>query len=1164
MPLPIRFLARLAGLLVVALPISAPAATYQVLLKGETVADANERTPGSAAAKSAAGKARQDQIGAQHADLEAKIAAEGKVRVIGTTETLVNSILVLAEPADLESLRRLPGVDRVERVQELERHTRTSVPFIGAPLVWQSATPGLTGRGIRIGIVDSGIDYTHAAFGGTGTPAAFAANNPTFIEPGTFPTSKVLGGRDFAGDGYDASGVDGTPSPSPDSDPLDPQANGHGSHVAAIAAGFGVLDTGATFAGPYGTHIYTNTFLVGPGVAPESKLYALKVFGRRGTTSLVPLALNAAADPNGDGDTSDRLDVVNLSLGSGFAVEGNDPQITAINRLASLGCVVVISAGNAGNTHYVLGSPGASARAITVANTFDDGSTSSTITVTAPVEVVGDYSAVEGAFTFRIAEAGTISAQVVQSLPLNACLDGDNGLISNGPALSGKIALIDRGTCFFVNKVRAAQEAGAVAVIMVNNVDGFPFPMGGTGDTSDIRIPGVMISRADGAVLRRRLADGLFVTFEPRAATVRPELADQLADSSSRGPVAFSSRLKPDIAAPGSSIPSARAGFGNESILQTGTSMSAPHVAGAAAILKQIRPTWSSAEIKAVLMNTAARTANGDGVPYPESKVGAGRVSLPAAATTTVIARNDAAPDEVSLSIGYLELSGPYSDERRIRITNKGTTPATLNISVSNSIGAAVAWLVPSTNVIKVSAGQERVVSFTFHANPANVEDDPTTPDNQGERLRPKMPEASGQIWFRSSTVAIHVPWHSIIRPVSLAQAGATQIGLPSGPVASIPVPTRRPATNTTGLVGVFQLGSTSGNRGLSGPAGAGDALAIGAASDFGQTRDLSTARIFLGLATAGRWVTPQSTFYSLDFEVDVDLDGNPDFRVVNTTGGNINANKLADDRVANDFLVSAVQSLDGGGVVEGSVLNVLDPRQLDTAVFQNAVLVHGVPASALGLSPANTRFRYRAVLAASGGSETTGWSEFDLAAPLVDATAWGIEGSPWQREGSGIRVSVTRSANPADILLLHLHNPVGSQVELVRVDPSTPDTDRNGLVDVQELLYFPTLGAVGSADPDGDGLTTSFELGSGTNPLNAASGFRAGPVTRGSGANPSVAPVFSCRTVPGRRYGVLRAPAPGGPYLSIATGLVATREELGFVDPAPPAAGAYYRFVAE
>lgn len=90
---------------------------------------------------------------------------------------------------------------------------------------------------------------------------------------------------------------------------------------------------------------------------------------------------------------------------------------------------------------------------------------------------------------------------------------------------------------------------------MVNNVDGFPIPMGGSGDTSDIKIPGVMISRTDGAILRRRLAEGVSITLEPRSATVRPELADRVNESSSRGSVAYTSRLKPDLAAPGSAIP---------------------------------------------------------------------------------------------------------------------------------------------------------------------------------------------------------------------------------------------------------------------------------------------------------------------------------------------------------------------------------------------------------------------------------------------------------------------------------------------------------------------------------------------------------------------------------------------------------------------------------
>jgi subtilisin family serine protease len=1138
-------------------------ATYQVHFKGATVADVNERTPGNAEAKARAGRERLAGIRDEHAAMKARWTSMG-LEVIGATEVLENSILVVAEESAVAGLRAEPGVVSVEKIVPMERHTATSVPFIGAPAAWSAAVPGLTGKGIRIGIVDSGIDYTHATFGGSGNPATYAANNPALVVNRDFPTTKVVGGRDFAGDNYDASGVDGSLSPVADDDPLDPQANGHGSHVAAIAAGHGVLTGGATFAGPYGTNVHTNTFLVGPGVAPEASLFALKVFGRRGTTTLVPLALNWAADPNGNGDTSDRLDVVNLSLGSGFGTDAADGQINAINRLASLGCVVVISAGNAGNTHFILGSPGTAARAITVANTFDDGSTSSTITVTAPVEVVGDYAAVEGVFTRPIAVAGRISAQVVEALPLDACQDGDNGLITNGAALAGKIALINRGTCFFVNKVRAAQQAGAVGVIMVNNVDGFPFPMGGTGDTSDIRIPGVMISRTDGGILRRRVADGLTVVFEPRGATVRPELADQLADSSSRGPVAYTARLKPDIAAPGSSIPSARAGFGTEAILQTGTSMSAPHVAGAAAILKQLRPTWTPSEIKAALMNSAARTANSDGIAYAESRSGAGRVNLAAAVATTIIARDDEVPDEVSLSFGHIEVLEPTNLVRRVRITNKGTGTATLAVVVSNTLGGRVATLVPSTNTVKLSPGQEKVVSFTLTVRPVPVEDDTTTPDVQGERLRPKMPEASGQIWFRSSSVSLHVPWHSVVRPVAVSRAGALAIGLPGDPARAIPVPTAGSGTNLAALVGVFQLGATSSQRNVPFPGSAGDLLATGAASDFAATGDLDRSRVFLALAAGGRWITPQPAFYSLGFDIDRDLDGIVDFRVVNSTGGNINGNDLTDDRLANDFLVSAVVPSAGGDPIEGGVLNVLDPRQHDTAVFQNAVLVHSFPATAIGLDAASSAFRYRAVLTAEGGSETGPWSDFDATAPQVDATGHGIGNSPWQREGRTVRTLVGRRSGSSSALLLHLHNPVGQQVEVVRFDASTSDVDGNGLADALELLHFPGLGNVGSADPDGDGVSTALELAAGTDPLNADAGFLAGPVRRGFNGSVEGTPVLTWQGAAGRRYGVLRAVGPGGPFSSIATGIEASGGVVSFTDPQPPAAAAFYRIVQE
>jgi subtilisin family serine protease len=184
------------------------------------------------------------------------------------------------------------------------------VPFIGAPAVW-GAPHGATGSGIRIGVVDSGIDYTHADFGGPGTPAAYAGNNRTIIEPGTFPTAKVFGGIDLAGDAYDAANADPTRRiPHPDPDPLD--CNGHGTHVAGTAAGFGVAADGTTYHGPYVSGVDFSAFRVGPGVAPEAQLYALKVFGCSGSTALLTLAVERAIDPNGDGDPSDHLDVLNI------------------------------------------------------------------------------------------------------------------------------------------------------------------------------------------------------------------------------------------------------------------------------------------------------------------------------------------------------------------------------------------------------------------------------------------------------------------------------------------------------------------------------------------------------------------------------------------------------------------------------------------------------------------------------------------------------------------------------------------------------------------------------------------------------------------------------------------------------------------------------------
>ena len=150
---------------------------------------------------------------------------------------------------------------------------------------------------------------------------------------------------DFAGTNYDASDSDNN-VPVPDPDPLD--ENGHGSHVAGSATGLGVPDR------------------IGPGVAPGALLYALKVFGVSGSTNVTSDAIEWSMDPDGDGDTSDHLDVINMSLGSPFGGPDDPSAITAQNA-AELGVIVVTSAGNSGDAPYITGAPGTAPGAISTA-----------------------------------------------------------------------------------------------------------------------------------------------------------------------------------------------------------------------------------------------------------------------------------------------------------------------------------------------------------------------------------------------------------------------------------------------------------------------------------------------------------------------------------------------------------------------------------------------------------------------------------------------------------------------------------------------------------------------------------------------------------------------------------------------------------------------------
>ena len=311
------------------------------------------------------------RIAGEQDALAKRLEADG-VQVTRRHSRLVNALRVRIAPGKRAALAKRAGVKRVERLRVYTPLTAKSVPAVGAKTAWGTRTTGFDGAGMRIAVIDSGLDYTHAMFGGAGTKEAYQTNDASKVEDGTFPTDKV-GGWDFAGKDY--SGEDDVPLP--DDDPLDRSGYGHGTHVAGIVGGVGVTKQGQPYDGDYHAGLDYSGFLLKPGVAPKAKLFALKIFGDNalGTTNLVLDALEWCADPNGDNDFSDRMDVANLSLGSTLGLEEkHEAEAEVYTHLTQLGCLIVSGAGNSNNNNfYLAAAPGAERSVLSVGSAKRDG-----------------------------------------------------------------------------------------------------------------------------------------------------------------------------------------------------------------------------------------------------------------------------------------------------------------------------------------------------------------------------------------------------------------------------------------------------------------------------------------------------------------------------------------------------------------------------------------------------------------------------------------------------------------------------------------------------------------------------------------------------------------------------------------------------------------------
>lgn len=585
-------------------------------------------------------------------------------------DTLWNGLSVEVKLTELLKLSRVAGVANVWPVDIIQApEPAVAIPIDGsAPELFtaigmtgadQAHAAGYTGAGVRVAVMDTGIDYNHPDLGG-----------------GFGPGHRVVGGHDFVGDAY--SGFPSTPQPDPD--PMD--CNGHGTHVSGIlGANGGVV-----------------------GVAPDVTFNAYRVFGCAGTTT-GDIMLAAMERVLADGNQ-----VLNMSIGSAFQWP-NFPTARGADNLVNRGVVVVCSAGNAAAAGlYSMSAPGVGQKSIGSA-AVDNTQVHLPALRTGAGNLVG-YAAMSGApvpptsGVFDIVDAGRACNA---DLPLPA-------------GLPGKIALIVRGTCTFREKAINAFNAGAASVLVFNNSAGIFF---GTVQTPSLSRPVAGISRDDGLLIQSQLpttvewtalfgdsavpTGGLISSFSSYGAS--PDLA-----------------LKPDIAAPGglifSTVPLAQGGYG----VNSGTSMSSPHVAGSAALLLQAQPNTPSQVVRDILQNSASPRLwfgnPGLGLLEVTHRQGAGLININAAigATTKVT------PGKLALGETG---AGPVT--QTLTIENKGAGEATYDLSSVAALATGNRTFAPqffqgsagvsfSANPVAVAAGSSADVDITF-TEPAGLQE---------------------------------------------------------------------------------------------------------------------------------------------------------------------------------------------------------------------------------------------------------------------------------------------------------------------------------------------------------------------------------------------------------------------------------------------------------
>lgn len=662
---------------------------YIVELSGESAAEYIARTVPSGQRRAAllgdAGRQARARVRLGQAGVRAGLERQG-AQVIGAVDTVANAFFVRMTAARAARLSSVPGVRRVLPERTYQLTLDHALPLHRVPQAWNLGGAYPQGAGIKIGMIDTGIDITHPGFKDTGfqAPPGFPVTDTASDE--AFTNQKVIVARSYV-----------SPCLNADPDTSAQDDIGHGTSTAMTAAG--VQNTG-----PLATII---------GVAPLAYLGNYKVFGSPGvnndtSTCAIDMALDDAVN--------DGMDVINLSLGYVPAPWlANDTEVQAVENAVSMGVIVTVAAGNNaigdsldnnGPNPGTIGSPGSAPDAITVGAMNNDRYFAAPVTVGGK----GPYAAVPA---YESLPSSPITAPLVD---ISSKLDATGLACTPLPAgsLTGSMALILRGTCFFQDKLNYAQQAGAVAALVYNCST---VSTCGTStiemDVGTATLPAEMVSNQDGLAIKQLATSSVQATmsFSPAPFAIDP---NTVASFSSLGPNVDLS-VKPDLLAVGENIytaaettnPNGEVYSPDGYTLSQGTSYSAPLLAGAAAVLSAARPGFTPLEYKSLLVNSAAAAFPAPDQAQSVQHAGAGMLDLSSAMLATLAVY----PTSISFGAGL----GDNQVSRTLRLSNIGYNTDTFQISVSPTGNSPAP--VPSTTSVQLHSDTYFDLPLSFTAS---------------------------------------------------------------------------------------------------------------------------------------------------------------------------------------------------------------------------------------------------------------------------------------------------------------------------------------------------------------------------------------------------------------------------------------------------------------